>query len=201
VATEPAVLLLDEPLANLDPVSRSELRDSIRSLQRQLRVTTIYVTHDQNEAAAISDEIVIMNRGAIQQVGTASNLYQNPDNLFVAEFFDLDRPNVFLAAIRNGRLCLEGSGWEFPIEIAVEGKVTCVLRQRAIRPVGLIQGRIQEVQHTGWSTRVTLNFSGLTLRGELPFSPQLNTGEDYSFGIQANDFLLFDSDTGNRLRN
>lgn len=86
LAYEPALLLLDEPLANLDAHLKSTLIKEIKELQRQLNLTTIYVTHDQQEAFEIADQIVIMNKGKIMQQGNPMDIYNNSDNLFVAEF-------------------------------------------------------------------------------------------------------------------
>jgi iron(III) transport system ATP-binding protein len=83
---EPRVLLLDEPLSNLDAKLRVEMRDEIRDIQKQLGITAIYVTHDQEEALAISDRIAVMNGGQIQQIGTPWDIYRNPSNRFVASF-------------------------------------------------------------------------------------------------------------------
>ncbi len=83
---EPKVLLMDEPLSNLDAKLRVNMRDEIRNMQKQLGITTIYVTHDQEEALAISDKIAVMNGGVIQQVGTPWEIYKNPVNTFVASF-------------------------------------------------------------------------------------------------------------------
>jgi iron(III) transport system ATP-binding protein len=86
IATSPGLLLLDEPLSALDARVRLRLRDEIKSLQRRLGVTTIMVTHDQEEALAMADRIVVMNQGAIEQVGTPSEIYRNPATAFVADF-------------------------------------------------------------------------------------------------------------------
>ncbi len=86
LAKEPKILLLDEPLSALDAKIRQELRVEIRRIQTQLGITTIYVTHDQEEALAISDRVVVMNQGVIQQVGTPIEIYQHPQTLFVATF-------------------------------------------------------------------------------------------------------------------
>jgi ABC-type sugar transport system ATPase subunit len=200
LAREPAVLLLDEPLANLDPVSRSELRDAVRSAQQQLQITTLYVTHDQAEAAAIADEIAIMNCGAVQQVGTAQNLYCDPSNLFVAEFFDPDRPNIFSAVVRAGRLCPRGANCDLPVNMPNCPEVTCVLRSGAITPGGSIRGEIKRIQHTGWATRVILDLSGVALRAVLPFSPHLKEGQECSFGLRMEELFFFDAASGDRLR-
>jgi iron(III) transport system ATP-binding protein len=83
---EPAVLLLDEPLSNLDAKLRKEMRLELRELQQRTQITAVYVTHDQAEALVISDQICIMNAGRIQQIGTPSDIYKNSNNLFVADF-------------------------------------------------------------------------------------------------------------------
>jgi iron(III) transport system ATP-binding protein len=86
IATSPSLLLLDEPLSALDARVRVRLRDEIKSLQRRLGVTTIMVTHDQEEALAMADRIVVMNQGVIEQVGTPSEIYRKPATAFVADF-------------------------------------------------------------------------------------------------------------------
>lgn len=86
IITEPKILLFDEPLSNLDTKLRQYMRNEIRSLQRRLGITSIYVTHDQEEAMAISDQVVIMNEGKIQQIGSPQEIYLNPVNSFVADF-------------------------------------------------------------------------------------------------------------------
>jgi iron(III) transport system ATP-binding protein len=86
VVIEPAILLLDEPLSNLDAKLREEMRREIRALQQRLGITTIYVTHDQEEALSLSDHIVVMNHGIVQQIGTPEEVYSQPANEFVANF-------------------------------------------------------------------------------------------------------------------
>lgn len=86
IVIHPQVLLMDEPLSNLDAKLRVEMRSVIRRLQKELKITTIYVTHDQEEALAISDRIAVMKLGVIQQVGTPENIYKNPKNIFVGDF-------------------------------------------------------------------------------------------------------------------
>jgi len=108
LAPQPTMLLLDEPLSALDAKVRDELRGEIRDLQRSLGVTTIMVTHDQDEAMEIADRIVLMNHGRIEQVGAAADLYERPASRFVAEF--VGRMNVLTLAVGAGRLVLDLRG-------------------------------------------------------------------------------------------
>ena len=102
LATSPGLLLLDEPLSALDAIVRVKLRGEIRSLQRQLGVTTIMVTHDQEEAFAVADRVVVMNQGTIEQVGTPVDVYREPASLFVAGF--VGRINALPAVLQDGGL-------------------------------------------------------------------------------------------------
>lgn len=95
---QPDVLLMDEPLSNLDAKLRVEMRETIRNIQRSVGITTVYVTHDQEEAMAVSDRIAVMNLGEIQQIGTPQAIYQRPANLFVASF--IGRTNLLSGEIR-----------------------------------------------------------------------------------------------------
>jgi iron(III) transport system ATP-binding protein len=86
IAFSPTVLLFDEPLSNLDAKLRSEMRVELRELQRRLDITSVYVTHDQEEALAISDRVIVMNRGQIEQIGSPETIYNRPESIFVADF-------------------------------------------------------------------------------------------------------------------
>ena len=113
---QPDVLLMDEPLSNLDAKLRVEMRETIRSIQRNVGITTVYVTHDQEEAMAVSDRIAVMNLGEIQQIGTPQAIYQRPANLFVASF--IGRTNLLDGEIRmeNGTANLSvASGYTVPV--------------------------------------------------------------------------------------
>ncbi|MBQ7786510.1 MAG: ABC transporter ATP-binding protein [Clostridia bacterium] len=98
----PRVLLLDEPLSNLDARLRLQTREEIRRIQRETKITTVFVTHDQEEAMSISDQIVVMKSGVIQQIGKPQDVYDHPVNLFVAQFLGTPPINVF-----SGRICDE----------------------------------------------------------------------------------------------
>ena len=100
----PRVLLLDEPLSNLDARLRLQTREEIRRIQRETKITTVFVTHDQEEAMSISDMIVVMKLGVVQQVGKPQEVYDNPTNLFVAKFLGTPPINVFNGKVKGGKL-------------------------------------------------------------------------------------------------
>jgi len=109
---EPKILLLDEPFSNLDARLRIELRDDIRALQQKLKITTIFVTHDQEEAMSISDRILLMKNGFLQQYSTPQDMYRNPANLFVARFLGNPPINCLDCQVENGKITVPGTvGW------------------------------------------------------------------------------------------
>ena len=114
-------LLLDEPLSNLDARLRVDMRQEIRRLQQQLGITTLYVTHDQVEAMSISDRVVVMNQGKIEQIGTPESIFAAPETAFVADFMGFD--NHFIAAVasvQDGKLRVNWGG--IPIELRWHSK-------------------------------------------------------------------------------
>ena len=102
----PRVLLLDEPLSNLDARLRLQTREEIRRIQRETGITTIFVTHDQEEAMSISDLIVVMKLGVVQQIGKPQEVYDDPANLFVAKFLGTPPINVFEGTVKDGKVYL-----------------------------------------------------------------------------------------------
>lgn len=134
---KPDVLLMDEPLSNLDAKLRLEMRAVIKEIQNDVGITTVYVTHDQEEAMAISDRIAVMNNGVIQHIGTPRNIYQRPSNLFVATF--IGRSNVL-----KGRLEPAGGACRLIFEDGYEVSLNNVREEcRAAQPV-LISVRPEE---------------------------------------------------------
>lgn len=119
LAIEPDVLLMDEPLSNLDAKLRVEMREVIKEIQNSLGITTVYVTHDQEEAMAVSDRIAVMSEGVIQQVGTPKTLYQRPENLFVSTF--IGRTNVMECKVFEGGIEFK-DGFRLPMNNLVDCK-------------------------------------------------------------------------------
>jgi len=174
LAPEPPVLLLDEPLSALDAKVREQLRGEIRDLQGTLGITTVMVTHDQDEAMEMADRIVVMNQGHIAQIGTAQELYTEPANRFVAEF--IGRMNVLqLTPSPDGRpgLCGQpllpggdGLGRAALIGIRPEDVVLDPEAATGIR----VEGVVEKAVFLGNVTRVTLDLQGQKLLVELPSS-------------------------------
>ena len=128
----PRVLLLDEPLSNLDARLRLQTREEIRRIQKKTKITTVFVTHDQDEAMSISDMIVVMKDGVVHQIGQPQEVYDHPTNLFVATFLGTPSINVFDGRVENGGLFI-GNERVLDVPGAKDGKVIA-----AIRPEGFL---------------------------------------------------------------
>ena len=128
----PRVLLLDEPLSNLDARLRLQTREEIRRIQKETGITTVFVTHDQEEAMSISDMIVVMKLGVVQQVGKPQEIYDSPTNLFVAKFLGTPPINVFAGRVESEKLYI-GDDAVLDVKGAPDGNVTV-----GIRPEGFI---------------------------------------------------------------
>lgn len=137
LAKKPRVLLLDEPLSNLDARLRLQTREEIKRIQRETGITTIFVTHDQEEAMSISDTIVVMKLGVIQQIDAPQKVYEEPANLFVAKFLGSPAINVFDAELKDGKLLLNGKEIDkdpvYKKASVVDGKVDRPVKV-AVRP-------------------------------------------------------------------
>ncbi|WP_245291287.1 ABC transporter ATP-binding protein [Methylobacterium aquaticum] len=127
----PSVLLLDEPLSNLDAKLREEMQIELRQIQRNLGTTTILVTHDQGEALSLSDRIVVMSKGRIEQIGTPQDTYERPASAFVAQF--LGKTNDFSARVEGAAPArIVVGGWSAPAPVGVRGPVTVSVRPERI---------------------------------------------------------------------
>jgi ABC-type Fe3+/spermidine/putrescine transport system ATPase subunit len=163
LALEPRLLLLDEPLSNLDLKLRIQMRSEIRKLQRRLGKTAIYVTHDQGEALALSDRIVVMSAGRIEQIGTPREVYETPRTRFVADFIGASN---LLAGVVEGDAVRVGSVRLASGDTAAPGPVTVLIRPERIRlvsagaaPAGgtVLSGRIAEVVYLGEDLQVLVD--------------------------------------------
>ena len=154
LAKKPRVLLLDEPLSNLDARLRLQTREEIKRIQRETGITTVFVTHDQEEAMSISDIIVVMKLGVIQQIDEPQTVYDEPANLFVAKFLGSPAINVFDGEIKNGKLLLNGKtfdedkaykgGDDRPVKIAVRPEAFTFDAKKGLIPV-----IVSTIEHIG----------------------------------------------------
>jgi iron(III) transport system ATP-binding protein len=141
LVVEPSILLLDEPLSNLDAKLRERMRTEIKALQRRSGITFIYVTHDQAEAMALSDRIVVFNKGAVQQIGTPREIYERPANLFVADFMGLVNKLPGTVIAREGECArVQVGGIVIEAQIKEDFDASCEVIV-AIRPEALMLGK------------------------------------------------------------
>jgi len=207
MAIRPRVLLMDEPLSNLDAKLRVEMRTEIRRLQRELGITTVYVTHDQEEALAISERLAVMNAGCVEQVGFPWDVYQAPSSAFVAQF--IGSSNSLTGTVVERRadgMCVDVAGWRLhtrPMDGAGE-RVLVVFRPEAATllagepgPAGATVGEGEVVgrEFLGAVLRYRLRLPGgflIHLDEHKPVAASLrNEGERLRFLVRPEDVMVF----------
>ena len=201
----PKVLLLDEPLSNLDARLRLQTREEIRRIQRETKITTVFVTHDQEEAMSISDLIVVMKDGVVQQIGKPQEVYNEPVNLFVAKFLGTPPINVFKGRIRGGWLYI---GEEKVLEAAsVSDRDVHV----AIRPEGFIPDEngalscdMLEVEVMGRDITIVSKHSeceNVEIRAIVSSETETDSSvKTVRFNLKPNKVYLFDKETEERIK-
>ena len=197
----PDVLLMDEPLSNLDAKLRVEMRSVIRHTQKNVGITTVYVTHDQEEAMAISDRIAVMKDGVIQHVGTPRDIYQRPKNVFVATF--IGRTNIVHAHIKDGVLTF-ADGYHEQIDAlagAGEQDVQCSIRPEefVICQEGTegIRGTVQECTYLGLNTHYTIDTDegdSVEIVEESTIGEGLKKGEKVLLKVKKEKINVFNKD-------
>jgi len=206
IVIKPRVLLFDEPLSNLDAKLRTQMRGEIRELQRRLGITTVYVTHDQEEAMAISDRIAVMNKGVVEQIGTAEDLYRHPASVFVARF--IGRSNLIEAtvtAIGAGRADLTIAGQShviegFKAEVKPGQTVLANVRPEAIAigpPGGGLAGTVVTRTYLGEKMEYDVEVAGQRLqivRFNPPPSERFAPGDGVSIRLPHEDVQLLTKD-------
>ena len=201
IVRKPTVFLMDEPLSNLDAKLRVSTRAQIKNLQSKLKVTTVYVTHDQIEAMTLADRVVVMNAGAIQQVGTPTEIYNTPSNTFVASFIGSPAMNLIDGQIEGGTFSAEGMKIE-GLKTQHSGPVTLGFRAEdadVCDSDGQITGPVYSVELLGDATMITWRQGGALV--------SIKTNKDYRAeidqvvqgGIPAEICHLFDAQTGERI--
>ena len=200
----PRVLLLDEPLSNLDARLRLQTREEIRRIQRETGITTVFVTHDQEEAISISDRIVVMKDGEVRQIGAPQAVYDDPQNLFVARFLGTPPLNVLSGEVREGMLYV-GEDAVMPVTADFAGKVFVGIRPEGFRPdaEGTLVCRQKGVEVMGRDISILAAhpaLEGETLRAivssEVAVDP---TAETVRFSLNPRKVFLFDAVTEERI--
>lgn len=203
----PKILLLDEPLSNLDARLRLKIREEIRRLVKKIGVTTIFVTHDQEEALSISDKIALINEGIIQQYAPPQQLYTEPNNLFVAKFIGSPIINSYQMQYRAG--ILEGQTFQLNTDHLqcerfksglVDKPYTLAIRPEhfVIRDDGPIQSAVESLEMIGRSTIVNFEFNSQLSKAIIDSRLHFKPGDTISFAIDYGSVYLFD-DLGKRV--
>ena len=209
IVRNPQVFLFDEPLSNLDAKLRVQMRSEIKDLHQRLKVTTVYVTHDQIEAMTMADKIVVMNHGRIEQAGAPLDLYDRPANLFVAGFIGSPAMNLLIGRISEGVFLDAGATrWPLPQQYAeMEGKeIIYGIRPEHLRldPNG-IEGRVHVVEPTGSETQVMFRTSMCAVMGDVSligaFRERITARPDEVLAVSPDIDLvhIFDKATGQRI--
>ena len=198
---KPKVLLLDEPLSNLDARLRLQTREEIRRIQKETGITTIFVTHDQEEAMSISDEIVVMNFGVKQQIDEPQNVYEEPINLFVAKFLGNPPINVIDATIENKQIKLHNGYVLGNIDVEdQEVKIGVRPEFFTVDEGGEIPVHVDMVEHIGRDTMALVKIEGYDddIRAIVPSHKRLTTNTDIIVGFRR--FFVFNANTGERIK-
>ena len=201
----PRVLLLDEPLSNLDARLRLQTREEIRRIQRETGITTIFVTHDQEEAMSISDLIVVMKAGVVQQIGKPQQVYDDPVNLFVARFLGTPPINVFRGRIHGGRLFL-GEDAVLPVSGVEDQEVWVGIRPEGFIPQadGPLHCSLRAVEVMGRDSSVVFCHPAAeadSIRAIVDSDYQVDGGAgQVCFALKPHKLFLFHKETEERIR-
>jgi len=203
IVRNPQVFLFDEPLSNLDAKLRVQMRSEIKELHQRLKVTTVYVTHDQIEAMTMADKIVVMNNGHIEQIGAPLELYDRPANLFVAGFIGSPAMNMVKGTVSNGALRMEdGTAWPLPTNgrRPADGPAVYGVRpEHLMLDPGGIPATVQVVEPTGSETQVLMKIGGQPVIGAFRERVTAKPGEILPVRPDPALVHLFDQQSGQRL--
>lgn len=209
---EPELLLLDEPLSNLDARLRLEMREEIRRIQQEVGITTIFVTHDQEEAMSISDKVLLMHEGEVQQYSPPQELYRNPVNVFAAQFIGnarMDLLDAVWSADKSG-LVIEGANAVVPLPREGFGQLENGRRYKlgvraedwlALEPGGgVLQGVISYMETVGRDTMIRVDTGSISVRALLATDGEWQPGARVGLSVRSGRIHLFDGETGAGLK-
>jgi multiple sugar transport system ATP-binding protein len=200
IVREPQVFLMDEPLSNLDAKLRVHTRTELKTLQRELGTTMVFVTHDQAEAMSLAHRIAVLSQGELQQIGTPDEVYNRPANLFVAEFIGSPPMNL-LEATRDGDVVVASGGWRIPVPAGFagssDGGLTVGLRPEGIEIVSDGQpAEVVAVEPFGSEVIVDVRVGSQALK--IRAAPDVRPAPGSSIGLRAEPSAvrLFDRSSG-----
>lgn len=202
IVRTPTVFLMDEPLSNLDAKLRVTMRAELKHLQHEMKITTVYVTHDQIEAMTLADRVAVMDHGIISQLGPPEEIYNDPTNLFVAGFIGSPPMNLMKGKLHDNNfqhpnfsisINHEANLEEATLGIRPEDLILCAAQK------GVLQGTVYAHELTGESTLTTINVGPdrLTIRGPKEF--KINIDEAVGVQFEASKCFLFSNQTGERI--
>lgn len=200
----PKVLLLDEPLSNLDARLRLQTREELRRIQCETKITTVFVTHDQEEAMSISDMIIVMKEGVIQQIGKPQEVYDNPANLFVAKFLGTPPINVFRGQVKDHTLYI-GKDAIFKAGNVPDQEVWVGVRPEGfiLNENGALHCNLSRIEVMGRDVSVVSTkeeSENATIRSIISAENSVDTGSlVVSFDLKPNKVFLFHKDTQERI--
>ena len=203
IVREPNCFLMDEPLSNLDAQLRVTMRAELKHLQHSLQTTTVFVTHDQVEAMTLANRVAVMEKGVIRQLGTPQQIYDDPDNLFVAGFIGSPAMNLVGGGIKDGHFVNDAIRLPAP-EYIKRRKVVLGMRAEDIHPSdakdGVIRGSIYSVELLGESSLVTVKAAGSNIisRAEKDFRGTI--GDPIGLRVAKRNLYYFNPGTGMRIR-
>ena len=200
----PKILLLDEPLSNLDARLRLQTREEIRRIQKATGITTVFVTHDQEEAMSISDLIVVMKDGVVQQIGKPQAVYDSPVNLFVAKFLGTPPINVFDGEVKDGHLYI-GEEAVLAVPGVADQSVTAAIRPEGftLSETGALSCDLSRVEVMGRDISVISTHpksQNVTIRSIISAENAVNTAsQKVRFDLKPNKVFLFQKESGARI--
>jgi len=200
----PRVLLLDEPLSNLDARLRLQTREEIKRIQKETNITTVFVTHDQEEAMSISDMIVVMKHGIVQQIGKPQDVYNSPANLFVAKFLGTPPINVFKGEVLEGKLYLDGEA-VMSVRGVADQKVYVGVRPEGfvLKEDGPFTCKLQNVEVMGRDVSVVATNDASEnpiIRAIIDADNEIDPEtETVRFAVKKNKVFLFNLETEERI--
>ncbi len=195
LVAEPNLLLLDEPLSNLDAKLRESMRYEIKEIQKKLKITVVYVTHDQIEAMTMSDRVFVINKGVVQQVGTPMEIYRNPSNEFIADF--VGKVNFIKATASEGKIVLKGIEQSLTYDGPLRGNVIVAIRPENIKlkkKDGQLNGKIKSMFYLGDVNDCKVDIKGTDIRviSDAHTYDTLQIGE--SIGLDIIEYLVYQDD-------